>query len=150
MTSLAKNVRERLRDQGGRMTSQRRLICETLEAMSGHPTAEELFENVRSVDPSISLSTVYRTLRWLEAEGLVSTRRFDGDPRQDRFDPAYPADHHHFLCTICKAVIEFDHPLILQLSAEFEKNNNVLVDCASVELYGLCSRCKDERNADRV
>ncbi|MFC1879438.1 Fur family transcriptional regulator [Chloroflexota bacterium] len=142
MNTLVQNVSERLRSQGGRMTGQRRLICETLENISGHPTAEELFDKVQVVDPSLSLSTVYRTLRWLEGEGLVSARRFDGDQRQERFDPVHPFEHHHFLCTVCHAVIEFDNPLIDQISAEFERNTDVLVECTSLELYGLCSRCQ--------
>jgi Fe2+ or Zn2+ uptake regulation protein len=145
VTTLVQNVRERLRTQGGRMTGQRRLICETLEAMSGHPTADELFDEVQAVDPSLSLSTVYRTLRWLESEGLVSARRFDGDQRQERFDPVHPSEHHHFLCTVCQTVIEFDNPLIEQISSEFEQREGVLVECASVELYGLCSQCQENK-----
>jgi len=146
VATLVQNARKRLRSQGGRMTGQRWLICETLESMSGHPTAEELFEQVQVHDRSLSLSTVYRTLRWLEAEGLVSSRRFDGDQRQERFDPVHPSEHHHFLCTVCKSVIEFDSPLIDQISEDFEELEGVLVQCRSVELYGLCRQCRASEN----
>ena len=108
MSSLYQDAFERLRAKGGRMTSQRRLILQTLDSVSDHPTAEDLFELVRQCDPSLNLSTVYRTLRWLEQEGLVSTRRFDEDRRQERFDPGHPGEHYHFLCSNCKAVIEFE------------------------------------------
>jgi Fe2+ or Zn2+ uptake regulation protein len=128
------------------MTAQRRLILETLETLGCHPTAEDLFAEVHQQDPSLSLSTVYRTLRWLEGEGLVSARRFDEERRQERFDPVLPAEHHHFLCTLCKLVIEFEDPLIDSIKAGFEGETGSLVESASVTLYGLCSQCRNERH----
>jgi len=54
------------------------------------PPQKRIFSVVQERDPSLNLSTVYRTLRWLEQEGLVSARRFDEERRQERFDPALP------------------------------------------------------------
>lgn len=142
MSTLFRDASELLRVQGGRMTSQRKLILKTLDSVSGHPTAEELFEIVSARDPSLNLSTVYRTLRWLEGEGLISTRRFIEDHRQERFDPAHPSEHHHFLCSRCKKVIEFDHHLVEEIRKQFEYKNGVTVRKTSVMFYGLCSQCR--------
>lgn len=131
------------------MTAQRRLILETLDCLGCHPTAEDLFEEVHQQDPSLNLSTVYRTLRWLEQEGLVSARRFDDERRQERFDPASPAEHHHFLCSVCKSVIEFDDLLIDSIKEQFETWSGCEVESASVTLYGVCSPCKTERDRTR-
>lgn len=131
---------ERLRARGGRMTPQRRLILEALEGTSGHPTAEEVHVLARRRDPRLHLSTVYRTLRWLEAEGWVSSRWFQ-EERQERFDPATPSEHHHFVCTSCKSVIEFDDPLIPRVKSAFERRVGASVGVISVELYGLCPNC---------
>lgn len=133
---------QRLQAQGGRMTWPRRLILEALECLSCHPTAEELFEVVRQRDPTINLSTVYRTLRWLETEGLVSTRRFEDRSRQDRFDPAHPTEHFHFICRNCKEVFEFDSSLIRQAQAQFAQESGAMVESVSVVFYGLCARCR--------
>ena len=141
MTSLYQDASQRIRSQGGRMTSQRRLILRTLDSISGHPTAEDLFELVRTRDPSLNLSTVYRTLRWLEQEGLVNTRRFNEEHRQERFDFRSPDEHYHFLCSNCKKVIEFDHPLVEKIQCQIEQENGVQVHSASVVLYGLCNQC---------
>lgn len=146
MGTLLVDAKERLRVQGGRMTAQRRLILETLETLGCHPTAEDLFAEVRQRDSNLSLSTVYRTLRWLEEEGLVSARRFDEERRHERFDPALPAEHHHFLCTICKSVIEFEDSLIDTIKAGFEGETGAWVESASVTFYGLCSQCRNERH----
>ena len=142
MTSLTHNATQRLRSQGGRMTSQRRIILEALDCLNCHPTAEEVFEIVRLRDGTINLSTVYRTLRWLEQEGLVSARRFAAEDRQDHFDPALPSEHYHFVCTNCKEVIEFDAPMLKTIAAQLEAQVGVSVQSISMVLSGLCNPCK--------
>jgi Fe2+ or Zn2+ uptake regulation protein len=132
---------KRLHAQGGRMTSQRRLIVDTLEKMSGHPTAEELYEVVRKRQPTLHLSTVYRTLRWLEQEGKVSSRRFEEDPRLERFDYAQSTEHHHFQCTSCRTVTEFDSPSMDLIVADFEQKIGARVETISLMLYGVCKTC---------
>jgi Fe2+ or Zn2+ uptake regulation protein len=141
MSTLIQETSKRLRLQGGRMTPQRRLILQTLETLTSHPTAEELYYLARQHDPTLNLSTVYRTLRWLEQEDLVSPRVFREERRQERFDPAYPSEHHHFMCTGCKAVIEFDTHLLDQIKGQFEHDTNALVQTGTIVLYGLCPAC---------
>lgn len=131
----------RLHAQGGRMTSQRRLILETLMALGNHPTAEELYAAAKLKAPNLHLSTVYRTLRWLEQEGLVNTLWFQEDRRQERFDQTVPSEHHHFQCTSCRQVIEFASPIIAELKAQFTRMHGIQVQMASVQLYGLCPDC---------
>ena len=124
------------------MTDQRRLIVSTLESLDCHPTAEELYRRASQQDTSLHLSTVYRTLRWMEAEGLVSTRQFREEGRPERFDPALPLEHHHFVCTRCKGVIEFVHPMLETIKDDFRHENGAVVDKASVVLYGICQDCQ--------
>jgi Fe2+ or Zn2+ uptake regulation protein len=121
------------------------MILETLERLEGHPTAEELFAIASLRDTNLNLSTVYRTLRWLEQEGLVSARRFDEARCVERFDAASPVEHHHFICSECKKVIEFDQPLIQTIKARFAALNGCRVESASVTLYGLCPNCRRSR-----
>jgi len=128
------------------MTHQRRVILEALEELDCHPTAEELFEKVSQVDPNLNLSTVYRTLRWMETEGLIIARRFNVDHRHDRFDSAIPSEHHHFLCSKCKKVIEFNDPSINDIKRRFEEAAGCLVESKSMVLYGLCESCRNEND----
>jgi Fe2+ or Zn2+ uptake regulation protein len=142
MTDLVNESLKRLHSQGGRMTSQRRLILEHLQDMADHPTAEELHEIVSEHDEAINLSTIYRTLRWLEQERLVSHYHFEDDPRNERFDSLVPGEHQHFICLGCKRVIEFDDPKINSVIASFENQNLAEVKTANLTLHGLCSDCK--------
>lgn len=130
------------------MTPQRQLILETIQEMSGHPTAEEIYELVLSHDSSLHLSTVYRTLRWLEQEGLVTSRLFNEGRRQERFDPALPSEHYHFLCTHCKKVIEFNNLLVNAIKAQFELHSGAYVEQGSVVLYGLCRECRQQHTGN--
>ena len=138
-------AQERLRAQGGRMTIQRRLLLSILDSLGEHPTAEELLLLARKQDPDLNLSTVYRTLRWLEAENLVSSRVFAEERRQERFDAALPSEHHHFMCTGCKNVIEFDTGLFGTIKGQFQELNGAKVETGSIVLYGLCSNCRQTK-----
>lgn len=142
MSDLVSEAHTRLRSQGGRMTSQRRLLLSILDSLGEHPTAEELLVIANKQDPDLNLSTVYRTLRWLEAENLVSTRVFAEERRQERFDAALPSEHHHFMCTNCKDVIEFDTDFLRSIKNEFQELNGAKVVTGSIVLYGLCTKCQ--------
>ena len=142
MGDLVSEAHERLRVQGGRLTAQRRLLFAILDSLGEHPTAEELFLLAREQDPDLNLSTVYRTLRWLEAENLVSARVFNEERRQERFDPALPSEHHHFMCTRCSNVIEFDSHLFESIKSQFQELNGARVNTGSIVLYGLCAECR--------
>ena len=142
MGDLVAAAQERLRTQGGRLTAQRRLLFAILDSLGEHPTAEELFILARENEPDLNLSTVYRTLRWLEAENLVSARVFDEGRRQERFDPALPSEHHHFMCTSCKNVIEFDSNLFSSIKSQFQELNGARVTTGSIMLYGFCADCR--------
>ena len=146
MSQLVQESQKRLHAQGGRMTAQRRLILEVLDRSGDHPTAEELFAIVKQQDPNLNLSTVYRTLRWLEQEELVSTRVFAGDRGLERFDAALPSEHHHFICNVCKSVIEFDTRSFDQIKLQFEKRYGASVQSGSIMLYGLCEQCRQDQS----
>lgn len=146
---LTDQVTETLRAQGGRMTAQRRLILELLQSNPSHPTAEELYALARQADPSLNLSTVYRTLNWLEERGFVSPRRFDDNHTHKHFDPVQPeaGPLYHFHCRRCDRVVEFAapqvEPLVGQIKDEIARQYGLLVEDAALVLSGLCDDCAD-------
>ena len=144
--SLIDRVANRLRSEGGRMTNQRRLILETLEGCPDHPTAEEIYDRARQNDNSLHLSTVYRTLRWLEEEGLVSPRWFEDERRQERFDPVSAGnhDHYHFRCRVCNAIVEFSDPQLDELKNTYHRRFGGIIESATLTFYGICERCLEQ------
>lgn len=141
--SILELAAEKLRADGGRMTAQRRLILDVLESDPDHPTAEEIYDRARQRDATLHLSTVYRTLRWLEDEGLVNPRWFEDERRQERFDPISEinADHYHFRCRICNDIVEFSEPLLDTIKSGYEARCGGSVESATLTLYGVCATC---------
>ncbi len=134
-----------LRSQGGRMTNQRKLILEVLQTMPGHPTAEEIYRAASQYDDSLNLSTVYRNLRWLTEQELVTARVFDEDRRQERFDTSLDlpqVDHYHFRCQQCCQIFEFSAPEVEKFKANYESATGVLIQSANLILYGICAECR--------
>jgi Fe2+ or Zn2+ uptake regulation protein len=145
MTSLVTEAKQLLASRGGRMTPQRRMILDALEANQvEHPTAEELYQILQPDAPELNLSTVYRTLRWLEEAGLVGSCWFETDRGQERFDLALTSEHHHFVCRQCQRVIEFQAPEMEAIKTKFQRDFGCLVEVSSIALTGLCEDCRIE------
>ena len=141
--SLIQNATQQIHENGGRMTSQRRLILETLLRCDDHPTAEEIHGRARLENPGLNLSTVYRTMRWLEQVGLVNGRVFEDERRQERFDPVEDdgKDHYHFRCRKCNQIIEFSAPLLETVKNEFSAQYQAKIENMTLVMYGVCKDC---------
>ena len=140
---LKKDAVQRLRSNGGRLTTQRQEILDAFQKASEHPTVDEIFRIAREKDSRLNLSTVYRTMRWLEKEGFLQSRIFPEAERSERFDTARPEAHHHFLCVRCHALIEFDMEELESLSRNFERRYGLKVTHAEIVLYGYCASCRE-------
>ena len=68
-----------LKQAGMRLTPQRMAICEFVLNTDTHPTAAQIYENMRSEYPSLSLMTVYNTLNALVNLGMVNVLGTIGD-----------------------------------------------------------------------
>lgn len=146
MTSLVIEAQQNISSRGGRMTPQRRMILEALEANQlEHPTAEELYLLLKPQAPDLNLSTIYRTLRWLESAGLIGSCWFEKDRGQERFDLALTSEHHHFVCRICQRVIEFTTPEMEAIKTQFESDYGGVIEVASIALTGICEDCHSEQ-----
>ncbi len=122
-------------EKGLRMTGQRRVIARVLSESNDHPDAEELHRRASSIDPHISIATVYRTVRLLEESGILERHDFrDGRSRYEEM----PDEHHdHLIDVQTGKVIEFHNDQIEDLQRLVaEKLGYKLVD-HRLELYGV-------------
>ena len=106
-----------------------------------------MYRRVAAQEPRIHLSTVYRTLRWLQDEGLIQGRVFEEPQRKERFDPNLPAEHFHFICRRCGRVIEFlSPPETLLIASQFSRRTGHRVESVRMTLYGLCAACQGKES----
>ncbi|RIJ18184.1 Fur family transcriptional regulator [Henriciella mobilis] len=122
-------------EKGLRMTEQRRVIARVLSVADDHPDAEELHRRANELDNSISLATVYRTVKLFEESGIIERHEFrDG---RARFEEV-PTEHHDHLIDVKSGdVVEFHSEEIERLQVEIaERLGYKLVD-HRLELYGV-------------
>ena len=86
-------------EKGLKMTEPRKVIARVLSDATDHPDVEALHRRVRDLDPSISIATVYRTMKLFEDTNIVSKRDF-GDGRARYEEIQGDEDHHHHLSLI--------------------------------------------------
>jgi Fur family peroxide stress response transcriptional regulator len=129
-----------LRAEGKRITPQRTAICRLLADADTHPTANQIFKQLKPEFPSLSLATVYNTLDTLVSLGLVNILGTAGDEAVH-----YDADinpHVNLACVNCHRVFDLPSQYINQLDAEVEKNSKFKLLGARVMFYGICPECQ--------
>jgi Fur family peroxide stress response transcriptional regulator len=134
-----------LRRSGLKLTPQRIAIVRLFAEDLTHPTAQDLFERLRPSFPSMSFSTVYKTLEVLAGAGLAGIVRLPGK-RGDtaRFDPN-SAPHHHAVCDRCDAVADVAAGTLAPTPATTKRLRRTApgFSIRTVErIYrGLCAKC---------
>lgn len=118
---------------------QREAIIENLRGRYDHPTAEQLYIDLKRSYPKISLGTVYRNLALLESMGDVIKISTNGD--SDHYD-GNAHNHYHFSCTKCGGVSDVNIPVIEMLESKAEQLTKADVKTHSLIFYGTCEKCK--------
>jgi Fur family transcriptional regulator, peroxide stress response regulator len=124
-----------------RHSRQRTRILEVLRSTTTHPSAAWLYGRLKKEIPRLSMGTVYRNLGILEEQGLVI--RLDVGSASDRYD-ATVADHYHYVCERCDAVIDLPLPVDTSLAERVKAATGLAPRRHVLEFYGLCSGCAGE------
>lgn len=123
-----------LRKAGVRITRPRRVILEILGETADHPDALGIFQRASEIDPSISLSTVYRTMKLLQNHGAIHRHAFEGGP--SRFEGAGGDHHDHLIDIETGDVIEFASDRIEELQRIVAEGLGYDLVHHRLELYG--------------
>lgn len=132
---MNETIIERCEAQGMRLTEQRRTIASVLEEADDHPDVEELYARASSVDPRISLATVYRTVKLFEESGILEKLDFrDG---RARYEDAEREHHDHLIDLHSGEVIEFVDEEIEALQEKIAQKLGYELKGHRMELYGV-------------
>lgn len=130
-------LKTELMNAGIRPSVQRLAIFEYVRRSHEHPTAEVVYEALRDELGSLSLTTVYNTLKLFVDAGLVTMltiddtfRCFDGDT----------TSHAHFRCDKCGKIVD------IRMKKDFlsfvDGADGLQIKEAQLYLKGYCSACK--------
>ncbi len=118
---------------------KRQAIYELLLSTKEHPSAEWIYNSLKSDYPDLSLGTVYRNLKLLEENGTVkSVAVVDGRERYD----ALMSPHSHFVCSKCGRVIDvFFQNEIPNIADNLRIDGVKEINSFSLIYYGVCDKC---------
>ena len=121
---------------------QREEVIKFIKSSYSHPTAEDVYVAVKTKDPAVSRSTVYRNLGLLVESAIINKITMSVGP--DRYDYIREV-HNHVLCTKCGKIVDFEY------SFEYEKLKEIALKQTGIEiseegiaLEGICDSCKNK------
>jgi len=128
--------------RGIRITGQRKILIETIQAADRHLDAAALLELARQRDKEINRATVYRTIRLLKKMRLIDELDLMHLTGERHFYEAKTnVDHIHLACFECGRIEEFASPLFERLKAEISRQKGFHIRVTRLEVGGRCSRC---------
>jgi Fur family transcriptional regulator, peroxide stress response regulator len=136
----SEQFRQLCADHGLSVTHQRQVIYQALMKMEDHPSPEAVYEIVRKEIPSISLGTVYKSIKTFLDSGLLrEVSLHHGSARlETNLKP-----HHHLVCVKCKAIQDLPDEDLTPLRLKRPPPLDFQVHRYSVEVMGLCRNCAD-------
>jgi Fur family ferric uptake transcriptional regulator len=121
------------KEKGLRMTGPRRVIMTVLSEATDHPDVVELHRRVSTVDPRISIATVYRTVKLLQDQGILERHTF-GDGRA-RYEPVAQEHHDHLINIETGEVTEFRSDEIERLQEDIARKHGFSIVSHKLEIY---------------
>lgn len=130
-----REIAQRMRRRGITPTVQRMLVLEALQGRTDHPSADQIYEEVRRRLPSISRTTVYNALQLFRELGEI--QELSVIKERAHYDPN-PTPHHHFFCRRCRRLLDVEVACPIAKSGWVEGNR---IEEVQACFYGVCAEC---------
>ena len=127
-----------LKQHNLKITPQRLEILKYLDQHHTHPTADDIYTQLKKTNPSLSKTTVYNALETLKNNNLIQTLTISGT--ETRYDYKTTL-HHHFLCKNCNKIIDIDIecPNINKI-----QQTGYQIDEVHGYFKGICKTCQQQ------
>ncbi len=102
-----------------------------------HPTAEQVFMEMKANNPKIAQGTVYNNLNALVDEGRIIRISEPGFP--DRFDNT--TRHDHMVCIKCGRLADIKLP---DFTEEIERNSGEKIISYDLRIRYICPECRNK------
>src|SRR5437667_10963491 len=141
MTEEQEVFLKHIQKKGLKRTAQRDLILDVFLRTEGHVSGDDLYRLVRTKDPTVGQTRVYRTLRRLSDAGLAREVRF-GDGRA-HYEHNYKHEHlDHMICSECGKIIEFYSPELEAIQDAMAAKYKFKLTEHLLRMIGVCSTCR--------
>ena len=129
-----------LHSRGFRVTAQRMAILHVLRHSQTHLSPSEVYEFARQDLPSLTETTVYRTLEFLARIDLARPAQTGNGHLMYEIAGT---DHHHLICRQCGGEVEVENTLFEIVNKELESASGYILKNNHVTLFGLCPECQE-------
>ena len=116
------------------MTKYAQQILDLVLCSTEHPTAEQIFLQMKQKNSKIAQATVYNNLNALVADGKLIRLSQPGAP--DRYDNT--TRHDHLICTRCGALADFK---FTDLTHDIEAALGARIQSYDLRIHYLCPAC---------
>ena len=132
---------ERLKSCGYRLTAPRRAVIEILSGSNRALNATQIYDNARTLYPSLGLVSVYRTLEKLESLNLI--QRVHQPDGCHAYIAAFTGHQHLLLCQDCGATVFFQGDNLDMLVFRVERESGFRIRDHWLQFFGLCAACQE-------
>ncbi|HSU89266.1 MAG TPA: transcriptional repressor [Terriglobia bacterium] len=142
-----KELQKLLTEKKLKKTSQRALIWKALLDAKGHPSVEEIRDNLIREGHRIGLATIYRTLKILLQSGFIRQSKLEG---LTRYEPVIKQPNHlHFICNSCRTTVEYPSRRIENLIRQVTGEHGFEERYSLYAIFGICRACaRKQRKLD--
>lgn len=134
------------RDHGLSVTVQRRVIFEAMADRADHPTADQVYKQVKDRIPGVSRTTVYRVLDTLVRIGVITKVSHPGAAA--RFDPK-TRQHHHLVCLRCDKIIDLENERLNRVALPRVSHRGFEIHEYHIHFRGICPECSAKASKSR-
>lgn len=133
------HVIEHLKENHIRITETRKAVITYMVTAHHHPSAEQIYRDLKPQYPHMSLATVYNNLKVLIEHGFVTEIKLSHD-NTTYFD--FMGHHHlHIACERCGKITDFVDVDIPHIKKEAEEQTHYKVTKTQLLIYGICTDC---------
>lgn len=125
-----------------RNSKQRQMILETVMKRNDHPTADQIYIDVRAKNDKISRGTVYRNLGILSENEEITNVKV---PAADRYDSRRDR-HYHIYCTCCGKTSDAPLSYHTDYDEKIEQETGFQIKRHRLIFEGLCPDCINKNN----
>jgi Fur family ferric uptake transcriptional regulator len=133
-------VKAALKQNGYKLTQQRRSVIKAVVSSRDRLTPADLYNNLHQDHPNIGLVTVYRTLGILDGLGLICKVHASGNCHSCTIGTT--ERHHHLICSNCGKVIDFSCSNLTELKNKLSRETGFDIEDHLLEFVGHCRNCQ--------